>query len=129
MYGVKIYTPTCCWVLGLQYTCKAKTRCGGSLWSSRCEAKWIRVGEQEKHHMMLQTHIMTTAAAKVRDGVVYGTKLEHCLHFDNLSSFVHSHAIERKDNIKENINLFLRKWHFIIGNKFLFAKQILLKIW
>lgn len=29
MYGVKIDTPTCCWVLGLQYTCEAKTRCGG----------------------------------------------------------------------------------------------------
>lgn len=24
MYGVKIDTPTCCWVLGLQYTCEAK---------------------------------------------------------------------------------------------------------
>lgn len=52
--------------------------------------------------------------------------MEHCLHFDNLSSFVHSQAIERKDNIKENINLFLRKWHLNIGNEFLFAKQILL---
>lgn len=59
MYGVKIDTPTCCWMLGLQYTCEAKTRCGGLLGSFRCEAKWIRVGQQEKHHMMLQSHIMT----------------------------------------------------------------------
>lgn len=125
MYGVKIDTPTCCWVLGLQYTCKAPTRCGGRsghsdvkpngfVWVSRKNITWC-----------FSLTSWLTAAAKVWDRVVYGSKLEHCLHFDNLSSFVHSQAIERKDNIKENINFFLQKWHFIIGNEFLFENQIL----
>lgn len=87
MHVVKIYTPTCCYWTPqrLPVHLRSKNKVRRWPWSFRCQAKWIRVAQQEKNiTWCFSLTIWLTTVAEVRDGVVCGTKLEHCLHFDKI---------------------------------------------